>query len=140
MTKLLTTIALIGVSIVPIFQDTGITHLLNPVWDAHARTHLVWMMASNFLFFLLAIYVLWFKNMELLAALLSLCMLIGYDISAVTMPLYEGVPLGEGGVEPKPFGIPINLLYNYFVGDPEQAYATMKPMLDLLKKQEKNSE
>lgn len=111
MTKLLTTIALIGVSIVPIFQDTGITHLLNPVWDAHARTHLVWMMASNFLIFLLAIYVLWFKNMELLAALLSLCMLIGYDISAVTMPLYDGVPLGEGGVEPKPFGIPINLLF-----------------------------
>ena len=36
--------------------------------------------------------------------------------------------------------IPINLLYNYFVGDPEQAYATMKPMLDLLKEQEKNSE
>ena len=88
MTKLLTTIALIGVSIVPIFQDTGITHLLNPVWDAHARTHLVWMMASNFLIFLLAIYVLWFKHMELLAALLSLCMLIGYDISALTMPLY----------------------------------------------------
>ena len=29
---------------------------------------------------------------------------------------------------------------NYFVGDPEQAYATMKPMLDLLKEQEKNSE
>ena len=49
--------------------------------------------------------------MELLAALLSLCMLIGYDISAVTMPLYEGVSLGEGGVEPKPFGIPINLLF-----------------------------
>ena len=51
------------------------------------------------------------KNMELLAALLSLCMLIGYDISALTMPLYEGVSLGEGGVEPKPFGIPINLIH-----------------------------
>ena len=36
--------------------------------------------------------------------------------------------------------IPINLLYNYFVGDPTQAYTTMKPMLDLLKEQEKNSE
>lgn len=36
--------------------------------------------------------------------------------------------------------IPINILYNYFVGDPEQAYAAMKPMLDLMKEQEKNSE
>ncbi len=36
--------------------------------------------------------------------------------------------------------IPINVLYNYFVGDQEQAYAAMKPMLDLMKEQEKNSE
>ena len=38
-------------------------------------------------------------------------MLIGYDISVITMPLYNGVALGEGGVEPKPFGIPINLIH-----------------------------
>ena len=36
--------------------------------------------------------------------------------------------------------ISINVLYNYFAGDPEQAYAAMKPMLDLLKEQEKNNE
>ena len=36
--------------------------------------------------------------------------------------------------------ISINVLYNYFAGDPEQAYAAMKPMLDLMKEQEKNSE
>ena len=111
MSKYLTTVALSGATIVPIFQDTGITHLLNPLWDAHARTHLVWMISSNFLIFLLAIYLLWFKNKELLTAALSLCILIGYDISAVLMPLYGGIPLGEGGVEPEPFGIPINLLF-----------------------------
>ncbi len=49
--------------------------------------------------------------MELLAASLSLCMLIGYDISVVLMPLYGGVLLGEGGVEPEPFGIPINIIH-----------------------------
>ena len=83
----------------------------NPLWDAHARSHLVWMVASHFLIFLLAIYLLWFKGMELLAASLSLCMLIGYDISVVLMPLYGGVLLGEGGVEPEPFGIPINIIH-----------------------------
>ena len=111
MSKYLTTIALSGAAIIPIFQDTGITHLLNPLWDAHARTHLVWMISSNFLIFLLAIYLLWFKNKELLTAALSLFILIGYDISAVLMPLDGGIPLGEGGVEPEPFGIPINLLF-----------------------------
>tara|TARA_E500000081_G_C6023218_1_gene301175 strand:- start:190 stop:555 length:366 start_codon:yes stop_codon:yes gene_type:complete len=96
---------------VPIFQDTGTTHLYNPLWDAHARSHLVWMVASHFLIFLLAIYLLWFKGMDLLAASLSLCMLIGYEISVVLMPLYGGVLLGEGGVEPEPFGIPINIIH-----------------------------
>jgi hypothetical protein len=69
------------------------------------------MISSNFLIFLLAIYLLWFKSKELLTAALSLCILVGYDISAVLMPLYGGVPLGKGGVEPEPFGIPINLLF-----------------------------
>jgi hypothetical protein len=27
------------------------------------------------------------------------------------MPLYGGVLLGEGGVEPEPFGIPINIIH-----------------------------
>ena len=72
MTKILTSIALIGVAVVPLIQDIGITHLHNPLWDALARTHLVWLIASNFLIFVLAMYLLWFKNMELLAALLSL--------------------------------------------------------------------
>jgi len=37
--------------------------------------------------------------------------LIGYAISAMTISLYGGVFLGEGGVEPEPFGIPINLIH-----------------------------
>ena len=34
-------------------MDLGSTHLLNDLWDAHARTHLVWMIASFFLIFIL---------------------------------------------------------------------------------------
>jgi hypothetical protein len=48
---------------------------------------------------------------EILPALLSLFILLGYWVSAITMPLYDGVFLGEGGVEPEPFGIPINVFW-----------------------------
>ena len=36
--------------------------------------------------------------------------------------------------------IPIIVLYKYLVGDQEHPYVAMKPMLDLMKEQEKNSE
>ena len=34
----------------------------------------------------------------------------------------------------------VTFLYNYFVGDPEEAYSAMKPMLDLLKEAEQDPE
>ena len=50
-TKVLTSIALFGGCFVPVLADLNSTHLLNELWDAHARTHLVRMIAS--IFFLL---------------------------------------------------------------------------------------
>lgn len=92
-------------------MDLGSSHLLNELWDAHARTHLVWSISSFFLIFILGMYYLWIKNDEFTPALMSLCVLFGYSISAVSISFYDGVFLGEGGVEPEPFGIPINLIH-----------------------------
>ena len=111
LTKVLTSIALFGGCCVPVLVDLGSTHLLNDLWDAHARTHLVWMISSFFLIFILGMYFLWIKNEEYTPALMSLCVLVGYSISAMTISLYGGVFLGEGGVEPEPFGIPINVIH-----------------------------
>ena len=111
LTKVLTSIALIGGCFIPVLMDLDSTHLFNDLRDAHARTHLVWMISSFFLLFILGMYFLWIKNEEFFPAMLSLCVLIGYAISAITISFYGGVFLGEGGVEPEPFGIPINLLH-----------------------------
>ena len=111
LTKVLTSIALFGGCFVPVLVDLGSTHLLNDLWDAHARTHLVWMISSFFLIFILGMYFLWIKDEEYTPALMSLCVLVGYSISAMTISLYGGVFLGEGGVEPEPFGIPINVIH-----------------------------
>ncbi len=110
-TKVLTSIALFGGCFVPVIMDLGSSHLFNDLWDAHARTHLVWSISSFFLIFILGMYYLWIKNDEFTPALMSLCVLFGYSISAVSISFYDGVFLGEGGVEPEPFGIPINLIH-----------------------------
>ena len=109
MSRILTTIALIGGALLPVFMDVSSSHLFNDLWDAHARAHLVWMLATNALLFFLCMYYLWVKGNELFPALVSLCILVGYQISGITMPLYGGVFLGEGGVEPMPLGVPINI-------------------------------
>jgi hypothetical protein len=111
MSKVLTFIALSGGCVVPAFMDLGSSHLFNEFWDAHARSHLVWMIASFFLIFILGSYFLFIEKNELIPALMSLCVLLGYAISALTINFYGGVFLGEGGVEPEPFGIPINLIH-----------------------------
>ncbi len=110
-TKVLTSIALFGGCFLPVIMDLGSSHLFNELWDAHARTHLVWSISSFFLIFILGMYYLWIKNDDFTPALMSLCVLFGYSISAVSISFYDGVFLGEGGVEPEPFGIPINLIH-----------------------------
>ena len=109
MSRILTSIALFGGALLPVFIDVSSSHLFNDLWDAHARAHLAWMLATNALLFFLGMYYLWVKGNELFPALISLCILVGYQISGITMPLYGGVFLGEGGVEPMPLGVPINI-------------------------------
>ena len=109
MSKYLTTIALIAAGFGPLLIDVGSTHLLNPDWDAHARVHEVWRLSTNSLIVILGLYLLWIKQKEFLAALLSLCLLIGFWISVFLMPFYGGLPVGDGIDELAPLGIPLNI-------------------------------
>ena len=105
----ITTLCLIVGGIVPIIVDVGPSHLLNPDWDAHARVHEVWRLSTNFLIFSLGIYLLWMKKNEVLSAILSLCIHLGFVFSAATMSLYGGAATGEGVPEPFILGIPVNV-------------------------------
>ena len=109
MSKYLTSIALIAAGFGPLLIDIGATHLLNPNWDAHARVHEVWRLSTNTLIAILGLYLLWIKQREFLAALLSLCLLIGFWISVFLMPFYGGLPVGDGINELSPLGIPLNI-------------------------------
>jgi hypothetical protein len=89
--------------------DIGDTHLFNPSWDEHSRVHEVWRLATNFMITSLGLYLIWNKNMLSIASLLSLCMILGFMVSVITMPLYNGLAVGIGIDELDPFGIPLNI-------------------------------
>ena len=107
--KLLTSLCLILAGIGPLLLDIGDTHLFNPDWDDHSRVHEVWRLATNFMIALLGLYLIWKNNMLFLASLLSLCMILGFMISIITMPFYKGLAVGNGIDELSPFGIPLNI-------------------------------
>ena len=109
MTKYLTTICLVGGGVIPLLVDVNTSHLLNPSWDSHARLHEAWRLSVNLLIFFFAIYLLWSKNKEVLAASLSLCVHFGFLIATILMPFYGGELVGEGNPEPEIFDIPIGL-------------------------------
>jgi hypothetical protein len=93
----------------PLLLDIGDTHLFNPNWDEHSRVHEVWRLATNSMIAFLGLYLIWKKNMLSISSLLSLCMILGFMISIITMPFYNGLAVGVGNDELKPFGIPLNI-------------------------------
>ena len=107
--RLLTSLCLILEGMGPLLLDIGDTHLFNPNWDEHSRVHEVWRLATNSMIAFLGLYLIWKKNMHSIALLLSLCMILGFMISVITMPFYNGLAVGVGIDELKPFGIPLNI-------------------------------
>ena len=107
--KILTSVCLILAGIGPLLLDIGDTHLFNPSWDEHSRVHEVWRLATNFMIASLGLYLIWSKHMLSIASLLSLCMILGFMISVITMPLYNGLAVGIDIDELDPFGIPLNI-------------------------------
>ena len=99
----------------PILVDVSTSHLLNPDWDSHARVHEAWRLSTNFLVFCVGFYLLWKKNSEMLAGVLSLCIHFGFVIGALLMPLYGGEPVGEGITEPEVLKVPLNVLFFGFM-------------------------
>ncbi|MFL2702904.1 MAG: hypothetical protein ACJ0FX_01290 [Gammaproteobacteria bacterium] len=108
--KLLTSLCLILAGMGPLLLDIGDTHLFNPNWDEHSRVHEVWRLATNVMIAFLGLYLIWKKNMHSIASLLSLCMILGFMISVITMPFYNGLAVGIGVDELRPFNIPLNIL------------------------------
>jgi len=85
----------------PLLRDFSPSHALNPVWDGHARVHLVWLLGFMALSGIVNLYILWFdsgalRRRLLLSATWQSCNLGGFWFAYLLVPLYGGVMAVEG--------------------------------------------
>ena len=88
-TKVLTSIALFRGCFLPVIMDLGSSHLLMN-YRTLMLEHIWFGQFLHFLIFILGMYYLWIKMTNSLC-LMSLCVLFGYSISAVSISFYVGV-------------------------------------------------
>ena len=109
--KALLTLVALGCGLVPIFVDVSETHLLNEDWSSHARTHLAWLLSTNFLISMLALYFLWIRGSVFIPIALISSVLGGYFISVIAGDLYGGTISEVGGVEDQILGIEAGIFF-----------------------------
>ena len=106
--RILITLATLLYGIAPLFADLNATHVLNPEWPPHSRVHMVWLLGTNFCIAALALWLLWFRAQQLLAAVLGLCVMAGFWIAVATIPLYGGALSDARGIDTRILGIEAN--------------------------------
>ena len=57
--RVLVTIPVVFIAVLPPLVDLNETHVFNPLWVGHARLHTVWLIASNSILSLMALWILW---------------------------------------------------------------------------------
>ena len=95
----------LGVPLLEINQ----THVFNPQWEAHARLHEVWQLATNSALALLALWLTWRRQQIRLASLLSMLVTGGFLFSYFARHLYGGSMLLSDGSEKLVLGINLGL-------------------------------
>ena len=109
--KVLLTLVALGCALVPILVDVSDTHLLNKNWSSHARTHVAWLLSTNFFVCLIVLYLLWIKNVILVPVALVSAILGGYFVSVITGSFYGGTISEPGGVAEQFFGIEAGIFF-----------------------------
>ncbi|MDJ0785996.1 MAG: hypothetical protein QNK05_04270 [Myxococcota bacterium] len=106
--RILVTIPAVFLAIVPPLVDFNESHLLNPLWPGHARLHTAWLLSTNSLISLLALFVLWHRPADTLqpsvqssvrlAAALVGAILLGFFVAAAGQSTYAGSLTDPNGV------------------------------------------
>ncbi|MBY6348996.1 DUF6640 family protein [Rhodococcoides corynebacterioides] len=103
--QVLFTISILSFALVAAAADLNRTHATNPVWVPHARFHVVWQVATHIGAGLLALVVLWAPVASLparfaIAGAIAGVVLVGFFVTAATMPLYGGELADSNGYRP----------------------------------------
>jgi len=110
--RILVTISAAFLAVVPPLADLNATHVLNPGWPGHARLHTVWLISTNSLLSLLALWWLWrarvagTREAVLGAAAIVGAILAGFFIAGATRAFYagtfadaDGIPITAGPID-----------------------------------------
>ncbi|MEM8935129.1 MAG: hypothetical protein AAGC77_01825 [Pseudomonadota bacterium] len=107
---ILTIVALLYI-VAPPIVDFNPSHAVHPEWTPHARFHAVWLVITNCMLGLLAVYLIWRRSHaggQVIAGVISSIVLGSFFLSALAMPLYDGALSDEGGVAAGPGGLDSN--------------------------------
>ena len=89
--KILITFATIWYGSIPVIADLSDSHLLNPTWMPHAKSHLAWLLSTNSLLALFSLYLIWVKDKSIYAGLIGIFVMAGFWIAAFSRNFYGGL-------------------------------------------------
>lgn len=113
--RLLLSLPALFLAIGPPFVDLNASHVLNPLWSGHARLHTVWLITTNSLISLVALWLLWrsapgaLRRSVHLAGVLVGAVLLGFFVAGGTQALYGGSFTDPNGIAQTVGGFDLNL-------------------------------
>ena len=113
--RVLITIATLVYGVIPVLVDLTETHVFHPDWTPHARFHMVWLLSTNSILAVLALYLMWISKYDEViriraAGVIGLCVLGGFFVSTLTKNLYGGLLVDPVGGVPPIMGLDANLV------------------------------
>jgi len=81
------------------------THVFNPTWEAHARLHEVWQLATNSALALLSLWLVWVRNNIRLPSILAMLVTGGFLFAYLVRDGYGGSMVLSDGSEKMLFGL-----------------------------------
>jgi hypothetical protein len=108
--KLLVSVGIVFYALVVPYLEVNNTHVFNPQWVSHARLHEVWQLATNCLFGVFSIWLVWAKARIKLASMVTFFITGGFLFSYITRGAYGGSMLHSDGTERLLLGINIGVI------------------------------
>lgn len=107
--KLLVTVGIVFYAVVvPVFEINA-SHVFNPGWEAHARLHEVWQLATNCALGAFSLWLVWCKGDIRLSSLLTLFVTGGFLLAYALRDGYGGSMVLSDGSEKLILGINLGL-------------------------------
>ena len=113
--KYLISFSTLWYGIIPVIADLSESHLHNTNWTPHSKFHLAWLLSTCTLISIYSMYLMWFKNSTIQAAVNGLCIMGGFWIAAIFKSSYGGMYADKSFDEASILGLNPNVFAFIFV-------------------------